>query len=165
LKFVAVYRGAIERLAGDLAAAEREFRAALEIDRVVGEELDDGSQTAARLAFVLWQQGRDDEAATMAAISVSSAPTESVAAQALSRAARARASRDDELARAAVKLVPDDMLNLRADLLVELAGGLQASGDDRGAAEALEEAFRLYVRKGNLAATELLRADPPRRQA
>src|SRR5439155_18369650 len=38
LKFVAVYRGAIEHLAGDQAAAERDFRAALEIDRAVGVE-------------------------------------------------------------------------------------------------------------------------------
>ena len=101
----------------------------------------------------------------MAAISVSSAPTESVAAQALARAARGRASGDAELARVAVNLLPDDMLNLRADLLVELAAALQASGDDRRASQALEEAFRLYQRKGNLAATALLRADPLRRQA
>src|SRR5439155_11168190 len=142
LKFVAVYRGAIERLTGDLAAAEREFRAALEIDRTVGEERDDRSQTAARLAFVLWRQGRDDEAARMAAISASSAPTESVAARALAAVARGRATGDPELARAAVRSLPGEMLNLRADLLVELAAVLRSSGNDEGAMDVEEQAAR-----------------------
>ena len=57
LKFVAVSRGTIELVAGDLPAADREFRASLEIDRAIGEEREDFSQTAARLAFVLWRQG------------------------------------------------------------------------------------------------------------
>jgi DNA-binding SARP family transcriptional activator/tetratricopeptide (TPR) repeat protein len=164
LKFVAVHRGAIECLAGDLAAAEREFRAALEIDRTVGEERDDRSQTAARLAFVLWRQGRDDEAAKMAAISASSAPSESIAARALATVAQGRATKDPELARAAVKSLPEDMVSLRADLLVELAELLRSSGNDQGATDAEEQAARLYERKGNLAAIALLGADSPRRQ-
>jgi DNA-binding SARP family transcriptional activator/tetratricopeptide (TPR) repeat protein len=158
LKFVALYRGAIERLAGDLAAAEREFRSALDIDRAVGEERDDRSQAAARLAFVLWRQGRDAEATEMATISASSAPSESVAAQALSRMARARATGDAGAARQGVGLVPDEMLNLRADLLVELAAVLQGCGEEAAATNALDEAAGLYERKGNLAAIAQLRA-------
>src|SRR5439155_21573520 len=92
MKFVAVYRGAIECLTGDLAAAERAFRAALEIDRRFGEERDDRSQTAARPAFVLWRQGRGGEAARMAAMRASSAPKESIAARALAAVARGRAT-------------------------------------------------------------------------
>jgi len=161
LKFVATHRGAIERLAGDLAAAEREFRAALEIDRAVGEERDDRSQTAARLAFVLWRQGRDGEADRMAEISASSAPSESVAAQALSRAATARAMADAELGLKAVEAVPHEMPNLRADLLVELAATLRACGEEEVVTKALDEAAELYARKGNLAAIALMAADSP----
>jgi predicted Zn-dependent protease with MMP-like domain len=92
----------------------------------------------------------------MAAISADAAPSESVAAQALSSAARARATADAELARKAVELVPDEMLNLRADVLVELAEVLQRSGDRQGAKDAVEEAAGLYERKGNLAAIALI---------
>ena len=158
LKFVAVSRGTIELIAGDLPAAEREFRASLEIDHAIGEEREDFSQTAARLAFVLWRQGRDEDAAGMAELSVEAAPSESVAAQALSSAARARATADAELARKAVGLVPDEMLNLRADVLVECAEVLRRAGDDNGAKDAVEEAARLYERKGNLAAIALISA-------
>jgi DNA-binding SARP family transcriptional activator/tetratricopeptide (TPR) repeat protein len=156
LKFVAVARGTIEQLAGDLRAAEREFRSALEIDRSSGEERDDRSQMAARLAFVLRRQGRDEEAAAMAAVSAESAPSESVAAQALASAARARATADVELARKAVELVPEEMLNLRADVLVELAAVLRGVGDARGARDAVERAAASYERKGNLAAIALI---------
>ena len=151
LKFVAASRGTIELMAGDLPAAERDFRASLEIDRTIGEEREDFSQTAARLAFLLWRQGRDEDAARMADLSAEAAPSESVAAQALSSAARARATADAELAWKAVELVPDEMLNLRADVLVEGAEVLRRGGDQQGAKDALEEAAALYERKGNLA--------------
>ena len=101
----------------------------------------------------------------MAAVSASSAPSESVAARALAAVAHGRATGDLELARTAVRSLPEDMLNLRADLLVELAEVLRSSGHDRGATDALGRAARLYERKGNLAAIALLRADPPRRHA
>ncbi len=156
LKFVAVSRGTIESMAGDLPAAERAFRASLEIDRAIGEERDDFSQTAARLALVLCRQGRGEEAAAMAALSAEAAPSESVAAQALSSAARARAAADAGLARMAVELVPEEMPNLRADVLVELAAVLRAGGDEHGAGDAVEEAVELYERKGNLAAIALI---------
>jgi tetratricopeptide (TPR) repeat protein len=158
LKFVAVSRGAVEQLAGDLPAAERAFRISMEIDRAIGEEREDFSQTAARLAFVLWRQGRDEEAAGMAELSAEAAPSESVAAQALSSAARARATEDPELARKAADLVPNEMLNMRADVLVEVAEVSRRGGDQQGAKEAAEEAAALYERKGNLAALALISA-------
>ena len=165
LKFVAVSRAAIEVLAGDLAAAERELRASIEVDRAIGIERDDFAQTAARLAFVLCREGRDEEAAGMAALSANAAPSESPAAQALSTAARARTTGDAELARRAVELAPEEMLNLRADVVVELAAVLRGVGDDQGAKMAHDEAAALYERKGNLAAIALLRAGSPHRQA
>src|SRR5206468_3843062 len=109
-----------EQLAGDLPAAERALRSALEIEYAIGKERDELSQTSARLAFVLWRQGLDDEASEMAAISASAAPAESVAAQALASAAQARATGDAKRARMAVESLPDEMLNLRRDLLVDL---------------------------------------------
>ena len=42
------------------------------------------------------------------------------------------------------------MPNLRADLLVELAEILRASGDATGATRSIGEAIDLYERKGNL---------------
>jgi hypothetical protein len=54
------------------------------------------------------------------------------------------------LATEAVRLVPTEMPNLRADLLVELAEILRASGDATGATRAIGEAIGLYERKGNL---------------
>ena len=152
LKFVAAARGAMELIAGDLISAEHQFRASVEADRAPEGERDDLSQSAARLAFVLWRQHRDEEAAELAELSSDAARAESVAAQALSSAARARAEANTELARKAIDGVPDEMLNLRADLLVELATLLRELGDARGAKDAMEEAAGLYDRKGNLAA-------------
>ncbi|MGH2704236.1 MAG: BTAD domain-containing putative transcriptional regulator [Actinomycetota bacterium] len=157
LKFVAVSRGTIEHLAGDLPAAERALRAAIGIERAIGEEPDEFSQSAARLALVLWRQGRNEEAAEMADLSAKAAPSESVAAQALSCAARGRATMDAALARRAVGVVPDDMPNLRADVLVESAAVARRGGDEQAATAALEEAGALYERKGNLAAIALIR--------
>jgi hypothetical protein len=45
--------------------------------------------------------------------------------------------------------VPAEMPNLRADLLVELAEVLRASGDATGATRSIGEAIGLYKRKGN----------------
>jgi len=156
LKFVAVSRAMVELMASDLDAAERELRSSFEIDRAIGEEREDFSQTAARLAFVLWRLGRIEEAEDLAAVSAEAAPSESVAARALSSAARARATVDVELARTAVHLVPEEMPNLRGDVLVELASVLRVRGDEEGAHEALDQAARLYERKGNVAAMALI---------
>jgi DNA-binding SARP family transcriptional activator/tetratricopeptide (TPR) repeat protein len=155
-KFVALSRATVEVMAGDLPAAERELRAALEIDRAIGKERDDLSQTAARLALVLSRQGRDEEAGEMAALAAEAAPAESAAAQALCRAARARATASTELARKAVALSPEGMPNLRADLLVELASVLRGHRDEAGAGAALARAAGLYQRKGNDAAVALI---------
>ena len=155
LRFVAQSNATVELLAGAIAAAERELRAALEFARETWER-DPLSQTAARLASVLRTQGRSDEAASFALLSEQAAPSESVAARALSLAAKARSTSDggdhqaaERLARKAVRLVPQELLNLRADVLVELAEVLHAGGQEHGATEAVKEAASLYERKGN----------------
>jgi tetratricopeptide (TPR) repeat protein len=155
LRFVAHSNATVELLAGQIAAAEQELRAALELARETWER-DPLSQTAARLAAVLRTQGQSDEAARFALLSEQAAPSESVAARALSLAAKARSTSAvgdhqaaERLAREAVRLVPQELLNLRADVLVELAEVLHAGGQERGATEAVNEAATLYERKGN----------------
>jgi len=158
--FVAQSSATVELLAGDILAAERELRSALAFAREL-EERDSLSQAAARLSLVLRMQGRSEEGADLAVLSEQAAPSESVAAQALSRAAVARSASDagehqeaESLARQAVRLVPREMLNLRADVLVELAEVLRAAGQENGATEALKAAVRLYKRKGNRVLSE-----------
>lgn len=81
-----------------------------------------------------------------------------MSAQALSRAAQAavRLARDDHagaerLIREAVQVVPHDMLNLRADLHVDLAEILLVGARRESALPVIGEAIGLYQRKGNLA--------------
>jgi hypothetical protein len=144
----------VELSAGDVVAAERQLEDALELARA-GRLRDTISQTAARLSLVVLQ--RDPaRAEALATLSRDNAPAESIAAQALARVATARATTSHtrrgagHLATEAVRLVPSEMPNLRADLLVELAEILRASGDATGATRSIGEAVNLYERKGNL---------------
>jgi tetratricopeptide (TPR) repeat protein len=145
----------IEILAGDLTAAERTLHQVIEVALDIGER-DQTSQIAAELARVLSARGAMEEAARFAVLSQEQAPAESVVAQARWRAATARAmaGREDteavRLVEDAIALVPDDMLNLRADLHVDLAVTLLATGALDEARAVLDEATRLYERKGNL---------------
>ena len=145
----------IEILADDLQSAERALREALEVNAGM-EERDPVSQIAAVLSRILTMRGNTGEAARFAKLSKDHAPSESVAAQALWRAALARvlASRGEPqeagaLAREAVELAPAEMLNLRADLGVDLAAILVATGEQDQAQALLREAADLYSRKGN----------------
>jgi DNA-binding SARP family transcriptional activator len=147
-------RASVELSAGEVVAAERELEAALELARA-GRLRDTIALTAARLSLVVVR--RDPaRAAELAALSRDNAPAESIAAQALARAATARAtasrtrSEATNLGTEAVRLVPTEMPNLRADLMLELAEILRAGGDATGATRAIGEAFGLYERKGNL---------------
>ena len=56
--------------------------------------------------------------------------------------------------REAVGLIPDEMLHLRADVLVELAEVLLAASQRQGAEHASNEAARLYTVKGNIVSAE-----------
>jgi DNA-binding SARP family transcriptional activator/class 3 adenylate cyclase/tetratricopeptide (TPR) repeat protein len=148
----------VEIVAGDLHAGEGELRAALEMARDMGER-DQISQIAASLSRTLSVRGATEEAADLASLSADRAPAESVAAQALWRAARARvlASRGDyqeaeRMAREAIQLIPLEMLNLGAELRMDLAEVLRAGGQRDAALKAISEAIDLYGRKGNLTA-------------
>jgi hypothetical protein len=156
--FLAQSNAAVELLAGELAAAERELRTAVDLALEIGER-DEIARTAARLSFVLRAERRWVEAAELVALSTRAAPSESVEAQALSRMAQAQGLAKEqehraaeELARQAVDLAPTEMLNLRADLFVELADVLRTANQRRAAREAVDEATGLYERKGNIVA-------------
>jgi len=92
LRFVAMSNAAVEMLAGEHVAAEREFRISLAFTRDMGER-EPLALAAAGLASALRAQGRVEEAASIAAVSAQAAPSEAVAAQARSRAALARGFR------------------------------------------------------------------------
>jgi hypothetical protein len=153
----------VELAAGDADATEQELAVALELARAARLR-DTVAQTAARLSLAVVERDAA-RAEGLAALGRDNAPAESVAAQALWRAATARveASRNRHReARAlgveAVRLVPTEMPNLHADLLVELAKILRADGDATGASCAIREAIDLYERKRNLLAAARARS-------
>jgi DNA-binding SARP family transcriptional activator/tetratricopeptide (TPR) repeat protein len=145
----------VEILAGDLEAAERTLHQVIEVALDIGER-DQTAQIAAELSRVLSARDATDEANRFAALSRQQAPAESVAAQALWRTATARVMTlrgDAEAAhpaQEAIACVPIDMVNLRADLLLDLAVTLLATGGQDKARAVLDEAMDLYERKGNL---------------
>lgn len=156
LTHVGLCSAQVEILAGDQVAAEEKLRWALDLAEDVGET-DQTSQLASTLAQVVADTGDLAEAASLAERGGEQAPLESVVAQALARAATARvlAKRGDStgaerLIRQALELVPDDLINLRADLYCDLGLTL---GDRSMEAEAAATAARAwYARKGNLVA-------------
>ena len=156
LMWAARSSAAVETLAGDLEGSERELRAALQL-ALRFREREPVARIAAGLSRVLSMQDRSSEADGFATMSVDYAPAEGAAAQALWRAAKARVmvSRDDHveaerLAREAVGLAPAEMLNLRADLLVDLAEVLLRARQPAKVESVIAEAIELYERKGNL---------------
>lgn len=160
---IALANASVELAAGDADATEQELAVALELARAARLR-DTVAQTAARLSLAVVERDAA-RAEGLAALGRDNAPAESVAAQALWRAATARveASRNRHReARAlgveAVRLVPTEMPNLHADLLVELAKILRADGDATGASCAIREAIDLYERKRNLLAAARARS-------
>jgi DNA-binding SARP family transcriptional activator/tetratricopeptide (TPR) repeat protein len=160
LMFLTQSRAIVEHLAGNLVAAERELRTWLAFGREFHER-DQIAQAAARLALLLRRLGRSGEVAELAFLSAETAPADGAQAQALSRTAMAAAAsaagehqQAERLVREAVALVPDEMLHLRADVLVELADVMLVAGKQQGAVQANREAARLYVLKGDIASAE-----------
>src|SRR5512133_2433288 len=161
--FVGLRTAGVEVLAGNPEAAERALRPALEVALMVGDR-DEASQSAAELSLLLSRRGAADEAAGVATLAADQAPAESVTAQALAGAAKARIllgcgdhREAERFAREAIKLVPADMLNLRASLLVGLAEILVAAGRHEEAQPVSAEAVQLYERKRNLVAAQAVR--------
>jgi tetratricopeptide (TPR) repeat protein len=158
--FVGLRTAEVEVLAGNPEAAERALRPLLDVALMVADR-EQASQIAAELSLLLSRRGASDEAARAATLAADQAPAESVTAQALAGAARARVllgSGDhreaERFARQAIKPVPDDMLNLRASLLVGLAEILLAAGRHDQAQPVSAEVVQLYERKHNLVAAQ-----------
>jgi tetratricopeptide (TPR) repeat protein len=150
----------LEKLAGDLATAERELRKAIRIAAEMG-----ASRYVAlyrtRLAHVLVDLGRDDDARQeleqARAVSEGAAPWRTAQARLLAR--RGRSEEAAALARGAVASIAGSVdLTGRAEALTYLAEVLEASGDAAGAAEALAEALGLHEEKGNVLPAHRCRA-------
>ena len=164
--FVAQRSAEAELLAGDPAAAERELRPALELANEMGER-DQISQIAAVLSRILSIGGEFEEAAALASLSTESSPAESVTSQALWRAAtalvlvnREQHREAEQLLREAVRMVPSDMLNLRAGLHVDLADILLTAARPKSAIPVIKKAASLYERKGNVVGARHARRVP-----
>ena len=151
--------GAVERLADDVAAAERELRRGHDALEALGET-SLRSTVAAQLAHALCAQERYQEAETFAKASNAAALPDDVVSQVLWRGAQAKVlvrqgevGRSEDLAREAVTLADGtDMVNMQAGALLDLAEVLLLSGRPEEAATHDRKALRLYERKGNLVA-------------
>ena len=147
----------MEMLAGDLEAAEREMRSALAIHDEIGATRY-AAMVRAHLAHVLLAQGRHDEAVAMIDASLAIGTDAGTRFEVYWRTARAKAlvgtgegaAEAVRLGREAVEIVAaTDRLNLQAEALTMLGEVLAATGDPAAAITALDEAQRLYERKGN----------------
>src|SRR5439155_24266894 len=134
LETSALALGYLRMLQDNWPAAEREFRAVCEALEGLGET-GFTSSSAARLAWCLCQQGRNEEAETVTRMSERSASSEDVFSQVLWRAARATATarqgqleKGESLAREAVRRVAEtDMPELTGDAFMALATLLAAA--------------------------------------
>jgi class 3 adenylate cyclase/tetratricopeptide (TPR) repeat protein len=155
----------VERLAGDLPAAERQLRRDYESLSELGERYF-LSTVAGELARVLYQQGRVEEAEQMSRQAEHLADDDDIASQMLWRTVQAkvmahRGNCDDALAlvREAVDLLTStDAVSAQTETLVDLAEILRYAGRDKDADRVLEDAIGLYELKGNLAGVESVRA-------
>ena len=148
---------AVELLAGDPAAAERELRPDCEMLEKMGETYF-MSTMAVLLATAVRQQGRDDEALELTRLAERSAAADDIDAQVLWRAVRApilaRAGAIEEaeaMARAALDMARQtEIPDLHASALMELAMVMRLAGRADAAREALDEAVGIYAAKRDL---------------
>jgi class 3 adenylate cyclase/tetratricopeptide (TPR) repeat protein len=151
------YVATVELLAGDLVAAESLFRSALDTLQRLGEQ-PNVRNMAARLAEVLVQLDRPDEAERLVQLSRDTAPPDDVLTHVRWRIAQANllSRRDEyggaeELAREAVALADQtDWLNMRGDARISLAATLAAAGKSDESRLVRAAAASLYEAKGNL---------------
>jgi tetratricopeptide (TPR) repeat protein len=153
--------GDVERMAGDLAAAERELRAGYAVYQQMGEK-SHLSSLAAYLADVLFLRDRDQEARRFTEISEAAAAPDDLLSQVRWRGTRAkilarqgRVLQAERMAKEAVKLAAQtDWLDQHADALLDLAEVVRRAGRSDEADSLIEEALALYRQKGNLVAAE-----------
>ena len=154
----------VERLAGDLAAAERELRRDYEALAELGEKYL-LSSVAALLARVLYDQERLGEAEQMSHDAQEFADADDIASQTLWRTVYARVLARNGNGKAALDLIrdaiellePTDWVVAQAETLVDLAEVLRQSGRGTDADRVLEDAVALYEAKENAVAAEALR--------
>jgi class 3 adenylate cyclase/tetratricopeptide (TPR) repeat protein len=154
---ISQHAGHVELLAGDSAAAEREFRLGYEMLGALGET-GFRSTMGCLLAQTLVEQGRDEEAEQIVAEAERLTQSDDVDAQAGTKVVRAlllaRQGRYDEaveLGREAVALrAASDYLDAHAGALLNLATAYQEAGRSEEARASYKEAAALYERKGNL---------------
>jgi ATP/maltotriose-dependent transcriptional regulator MalT len=149
--------GAVEMLAGDPAAAERELRPAYESLRRM-ENWGYLTSIVPRFADTLLAQGLEDEAARVTELIEGRIIAEDVDGQVGSRRTRAkllarrgRVVEAERLASEASAIAQrTDCLHLRAEALADLAEVLELSGRSKDAAGALQAAIEVHEQKGNV---------------
>jgi DNA-binding SARP family transcriptional activator len=157
LALTAMYLPLVDRLSGDLDAAERQLRECIQ----VLEDMHEHSWLSTilgELGRTLYEQGRYREAESAVSAARSSASEDDFASQADWRAitakVRARQGAFEEAERLAREAVfisePTDYLDLRATWLMDLAEVLTLGGRPQEARGPLGRALDLYERKGNL---------------
>ncbi|MPZ91083.1 MAG: AAA family ATPase [Actinobacteria bacterium] len=157
--------GDVEMLAGDLVAAENEFRRGFDELIQMGEK-NFLSTTVGLLAQCLCMQGRFDEAEDMCEISKNAAAPDDLESQALWRSVQAKGlahkglfDEAKELAATAVELINStDSPVMKAATLLDRTEVLELAGSGGEAASLIKEAISLYAAKGNLVSTERARA-------
>jgi class 3 adenylate cyclase/tetratricopeptide (TPR) repeat protein len=157
--------GWVELLAGDPAAAEREFRASYELSERMGET---GylSATAGYLAEALYAQGRYEEAFRYTEEGERAAAADDVLSQFLWRAVRAKVlarrgelESPEKLASEAVALADStDYLDPRGFVHLALAEVLRLAGREIDATAEAQESLRLHEEKGNVVSAGRARA-------
>jgi tetratricopeptide (TPR) repeat protein len=157
--------GQVAMLAGELRNAEREFRAAADHLRKIGD-VGHLSSIAPLCADVLYAQGRYDEALALTEESRQLTMVGDVDAEVNWRRVQAkvfaRQGRMDEAVRLATEAValgsPTDYLSLRGRACADLAEVLGLAGQADGAAAALRQALELFERKGNVVLAQRVEA-------
>jgi DNA-binding SARP family transcriptional activator/tetratricopeptide (TPR) repeat protein len=158
--------GSVEILAKNLAAAEREFRAGYELFAGMGEQAQ-SLTFAAMISRVVYDQGRYEEADLWAETAAAPNMTSSVRARpCFSKAVHAKVlaragefERAEALARAALDdHKGSDEIEEEAVMLMDLAEILALADRPGDAVAAVEEATRLYDRKGHLVSARDARA-------
>jgi tetratricopeptide (TPR) repeat protein len=159
-----IFVGLLEVMAGDGPAAERALRKGIELLSGMGEQ---GylSGHVCELAFVLYDQGKFDEAEEKSRLAEAIAATDDLTVQIMWRQVRAKLlARRGELGAAialgeeAVQLGGDsDFVEMRAKALDDLAEVYVMAGKRGDATRSRREALRLYERKGSLPSADQVR--------
>jgi tetratricopeptide (TPR) repeat protein len=145
-----------EWLAGDWVAAEREFRAGVELCEAMGERAA-ASTLVAALADTLYEQGRYDEAEKYTRTSEEWGAADDLATQMFWRGVRGKVlarlgqvEEGERLAREAVEIAERTDFGWRGDIFLYLAETLRLASKDEEALPAARRALETFEEKGNV---------------